>query len=415
MQRIGCLTPLGLTAATLALLATVVMGFVSGGTMFSPGGLNAENEYGMTLGDVSSHAETRGDCARCHPEPWSSQTMAARCLACHPNVQAELRDPKTLHSAFADVSNCRDCHTEHRGAQAEITRLDANFPHEKVGFVLTRHQKLADGNPFKCADCHTKSIATFDRAQCETCHRDPTGTFSLKPTFAAHIGDFGNDCLACHDGADRFTQFDHKTLAFALTGKHTSAKCSECHVNARAIADLKKVSQTCVDCHRKDDKHKNAYGTDCAKCHTAEDWKKANFDHNLAAFKLTGKHTTVECAKCHVNNVFKGTPQTCVACHPDPDKHRGQFGADCAQCHKTDTWKGATFKHTFPLNHGESGTIACATCHTTPNNYKAYTCYGCHEHDPAKIERKHLKERITKFDDCARCHPTGRENEGKRD
>ncbi|MCX6843581.1 MAG: hypothetical protein NTX53_15005, partial [candidate division WOR-3 bacterium] len=41
------------------------------------------------------------------------------------------------------------------------------------------------------------------------------------------------------------------------------------------------------------------------------------------------------------NNVYKGTPHTCVACHQKDDKHNGQFGTDCGACHKTETWQGA--------------------------------------------------------------------------
>ncbi|MGQ9768653.1 MAG: hypothetical protein ACUVSS_15535 [Anaerolineae bacterium] len=48
----------------------------------------------------------------------------------------------------------------------------------------------------------------------------------------------------------------------------------------------------------------------------------------------------------------------------------------------------------------------------SPRPLKAYTCYGCHEHTPAKIESEHLEEGIWNFADCVKCHPTGREGEG---
>jgi hypothetical protein len=174
-----------------------------------------------------------------------------------------------------------------------------------------------------------------------------------------------------------------------------------------------------VSCHADPVVHKGKFGTNCASCHSTATWKQtpetlmAKFDHNLAAFKLTGKHTDVECKACHVNNVFKGTKQDCLSCHAEPKEHKGKFGTNCASCHSTTTWKGATFTHKFPLNHGKRNrTIECATCHTTANNYKAYTCYGCHEHEPTRIARKHAK--IANFQDCAKCHPTGREKERMR-
>jgi len=53
----------------------------------------------------------------------------------------------------------------------------------------------------------------------------------------------------------------------------------------------------------------------------------------------------------------------------------------------------------------------CATCHVN-NDYKRYTCYGCHEHQPDKIRRKHVKEGIPEFDNCVKCHRSASEREG---
>jgi hypothetical protein len=401
--------------------------------------------------------------------------MATRCLSCHTDVRTQLNDVNSLHSAMPDVKQCRSCHSEHNGAQASLTHLNvANFPHERLSFTLAAHQTTKGGLPFVCADCHGDNITNFDPAQCVTCHRGYQDQFVTQ-----HIADFGQDCLACHNGADRYSAFDHNQLKFTLVGKHNQVTCGECHRNVRTVADFTAASPACIDCHRKDDEHQGAFGTDCALCHTSEDWDTAKFDHTQAAFKLEGKHSSVECEQCHVNDVFKGTPQTCVSCHQqddarahqgaygtdcaqchnagdwqdakfdhnlaafkltgahvnvtcakchingvyqgtplacvgchaDPQEHLGQFGLDCAQCHSTSTWEGATFDHTFPLNHGEEGNIACKTCHVT-TDFKQYTCYGCHEHTEQRIQAEHLEEGISNFQNCMECHPTGREEEG---
>jgi hypothetical protein len=39
------------------------------------------------------------------------------------------------------------------------------------------------------------------------------------------------------------------------------------------------------------------------------------FNHIHTPFPLTGAHTSLPCSACHLNNVFAGTPTTCVACH----------------------------------------------------------------------------------------------------
>jgi hypothetical protein len=43
------------------------------------------------------------------------------------------------------------------------------------------------------------------------------------------------------------------------------------------------------------------------------------------------------------------------------------------------------------------------TCHKA-QDYRAYTCYGCHEHTPANIRAEHQKEGIRDFENCVDCH-----------
>ena len=122
---------------------------------------------------------------------------------------------------------------------------------------------------------------------------------------------------------------------------------------------------------------------------------------------MTGAHVEAACADCHANKVYPGTPQACVACHDDPLYHRSLLGNDCASCHSTTDWSPARYDrdHTFPINHGESRASPCQACHA--DTLATYTCYDCHEHEPASIEREHLEEGISDFQDCMRCHPTG--------
>jgi len=96
----------------------------------------------------------------------------------------------------------------------------------------------------------------------------------------------------------------------------------------------------CVDCHSADDPHAGKFGTDCATCHTAEDWSiiiDESFDHSLTSFSLTGAHARVAtCASCHKGGQFTGTPTTCAGCHAPDDAHGGAFGKNCSSCHSTD-------------------------------------------------------------------------------
>jgi hypothetical protein len=225
-----------------------------------------------------------------------------------------------------------------------------------------------------------------------------------------HEGKYGSDCRACHDGTDNFSKdrFDHNQLTFPLLGKHAKVDCISCHIGVRNLAGFKNAPNDCAGCHKKDNPHPANFGTDCARCHNTEGWATEIFDHNLSAFKLTGKHLQVKCAQCHINKEFRGTPTDCVSCHSKDDVHRGLYGTNCALCHTTETWKRGAFEHTFPLDHGGFGTNACTTCHTNLVDFKVYTCNNCH--DPEDIRRQHFFAEMmhTDITDCARCHPTGK-------
>jgi len=123
-----------------------------------------------------------------------------------------------------------------------------------------------------------------------------------------HTHDFGTSCLTCHDGVDRYGDFDHNQLSFVLTGEHLGAECSACHPDDRTIPDLQDTPTECEACHLSDDAHAGKYGAQCGLCHTPAGWIPAEFDHNLADFKLEGKHVDVPCESCHING-FKGTPR----------------------------------------------------------------------------------------------------------
>ncbi len=378
--------------------------------MFSPGLLNAQSSE-QARGGVRSHADTGGRCSACHVPPWSKSRMDDRCIDCHIDLQVQLSDPRTLHGALMSGGPlaCRTCHTDHNGPEASLTILVmSDFPHEKVGFSLQGHPGKSDKSSFVCADCHPQSFTTFDVSICETCHREFDASY-----IETHITYFGRGCLACHDGVDTYGDtFDHNLLPFPLEGGHAQFGCSECHPAARTRTDLRIGHQTCYTCHEKDDAHAGGFGENCAACHTPTSWDQASFDHTLSSFPLTGAHNLVGCAQCHIGGVFAGTSTTCVGCHGDPDFHLSLFGTDCVACHTTEAWSPAMFDkpHVFPFDHGSNARSECKVCH--PDSLFAYTCYGCHEHIPADVERKHREEGMTNFSNCIECHPTGREDEG---
>ncbi len=395
-NKLGCLSGSGIFAGLLTVVILIVTGLTGGGQIFSAGALNAQP--GEPLGGVTSHAEI-SECSACHVPFWSSERMSDRCLTCHQTVALQMFNPQSLHGAVMAQNpgaQCRACHPEHRGAAALLTRFDtASFPHEALGFSLAGHQTNVLQKPFACKDCHREGY-DFSVSTCDECHRLINADF-----MTAHVNQFGAECLACHDGVDRFGKnFDHAAF-FALEGKHAQAECSACHLDPRAPMDFKLASSDCVSCHQKDDKHEGRFGTACGVCHSPDGWKPAKFNHDLAAFKLEGKHVDVACEQCHVNNVFKGTPMACVSCHQKDDKHQGRFGTACEACHTPASWEGATFDHNlaaFRLD-GAHARVACERCHIN-NIFKGTptTCAACHA-DPTF--------HVGAFgSNCASCHST---------
>ncbi len=249
-------------------------------------------------------------------------------------------------------------------ANAQVGTLVAPGPLSKAHSQL---EGLAN-----CQKCHQPGRALAS-AKCLACHKP------IAERIAGRRGvhrDVPGSCEKCHV-EHRGTAVDIRRLdikafnhavetGFALDGRHAplSQDCARCH-KTRSFLN---AGTACVSCHQ--DPHKGALGTTCAECHTTAtpfaDARK-QFDHAKARFALTGAHRTVDCAKCHVNKVYRGLKfGSCADCHREP--HRQAFGPDCTTCHTTETWKTRTFDHArtaFPLK-GAHATAACTACHVKP-------------------------------------------------
>ena len=533
-RPLGCLSASALIAGVLASLAILGAAAGTGNGIFSPGELNRQ-PGAQEIGGVSSHADLAQACAACHPAFWEKDLMGDRCLVCHADVAGQVGQDTGLHAGYATGGNCRNCHTEHQGSDATLTRADMRgFPHERTGYLLRAHPMVSEGGTFLCTDCHTDSLQSFDVTVCLDCHMERDLAYSIQ-----HRAAFGTACINCHDGVDSYGRaFDHQQVAFTLEGKHAEADCVLCHAGAKSLEGLRAAPTACVACHARADIHDGRLGADCGKCHTpaswegatidhdltrfsltgshvqveclechvdrkwtgigtacrtchedddrhggqfdvdcsschttiawsdvtfdhdrtgfalenahdvtcskchpggryvgtpsscagchaSEDahngrfgtdcgachrptrWSDATFDHNLASFRLTGAHQSVECTRCHVGGRFAGTPSSCAACHNRPSSHSGGFSGECSNCHSTSAWKPASFNgpHPFPMNHGGAGG-RCGKCH--PSSWFDYSCTGCHEHSPDRMREKHKEVSGFSLNSCLKCHPGGR-------
>lgn len=205
------------------------------------------------------------------------------------------------------------------------------------------------------------------------------------------------------------------TKCHVLGEKETTSKCLECHKEIKNLIGQKKGYHASSEVN----------GKKCAECHGEHfglDFKvirfdDKTFDHQLAGYKLEGKHSEIKCIDCHrpelvhseisqkKGNSFLGLGTDCLSCHED--FHRNTLSKTCTSCHNQKAFRPAPlFNHTktkFPLV-GKHQTVSCEKCHKIEeqngSKYQRFSglefanCTSCHE-DVHK----------NKFgNDCRKCH-----------
>src|SRR5258706_12635079 len=208
-------------------------------------------------------------------------------------------------------------------------------------------------------------------------------------------------------------------------GAHTvpPGACADCHKNNNYNITV----TTCISCHQAAFNGATTpvphagFPTTCEQCHDTVLWTNAKFNHNNTPFPLTGLHTSVPCANCHVNNNYTTLPLTCIGCHQTVYNNTTNPGhaaqptffpsAQCSTCHTTAGWTPATFNHTqytrFSINHGNANGV-CATCHTNSNDYAIFQCTQCHGgNNSANFRHPNFNGYVYYSVKCYHCHTVG--------
>lgn len=186
-----------------------------------------------------------------------------------------------------------------------------------------------------------------------------------------------SDCFACH-------------TAFGGTA---AERCTTCH-QPDQIGRLTTAGQPIAKPLTSTPFHQKLVKRDCLACHSDHAGVKryrqvGRFDHSLLG-PVSG--------------------QVCQDCHKPPaDTLHQQITGNCLQCHSQVRWTPATFEHDRFFRFDRDHAVQCTTCHTR-NDYKRYTCYGCHEHTPERIRGEHIEEGIRDFRNCHECHRSADEN-----
>jgi NMD protein affecting ribosome stability and mRNA decay len=350
---------------------------------------------------TNAHADPPRVCADCHINNNYNITTTA-CVSCHlPNYQGA-KNPDHIAGRFSQT--CQQCHST-------IAWQPATFDHNTVGFPLTNAH--ADP-PRVCADCHINNNYNITTTACASCHLKDYNT-ALTPVNHVQLA-FPTACESCHDTV-RWTngKFDHAATGFPLTNSHMVPPrvCADCHINN----NYNLTSTACSTCHLKDyntattpiNHIQVGFPTTCQLCHDTTLWTNGKFDHNTTTFPLTGFHTTVACASCHVNNNYTTLPTDCYGCHKanydattNPSHTSVGFPTTCATCHTTASWLGATFNHTwFRIPHHNA---QCSDCHSNSANFQVFVCTVCHT--KAQTDPKHsgVKNYVWNSTNCYQCH-----------
>jgi hypothetical protein len=298
----------------------------------NPGPLSSVHSASGHAATVSSeyvsHAEFENQCSHCHA-PVHCVTES-RCQDCHIEIARQRASASGLHSRLPGTSRCQTCHVEHQGRETVITKLAyTNVNHEKLAnFSLARHQKNYDGSSMDCETCHSQDSFLNQTLDCVTCHIEHD-----HDAMSAHLEQYGTDCIACHDGADIMTDFDHEHV-YPLEGKHADAECEDCH----APQQYHLTATTCVGCHQDPEIHAGLFGQECDRCHTPLAWVPAQLMQHTFVLDHSNDGVT-ECETCHAGTY---TEYPCYSCHEladmqaaHPDESVTSLEENCVECHPT--------------------------------------------------------------------------------
>lgn len=295
-------------------------------TAWNPATFNHNNTNFALTG---KHAATQ--CQQCHVNN-NYQLTFASCYQCHQSDFQGTTNPNHVSANFSH--NCQSCHSTTSWSGATFNHSTTNFP------LTGKHTTTL------CQQCHVNGNYQLTYSSCYQCHQsDFTGT-----TNPNHVtSNFSHTCQTCHSTTDwSGAAFDHATTNFALTGKHATIQCQDCHVS-------------------------NNY-----------------------------QLTYTACYQCH---------QTDFAVPTNPNHVTLNFDHNCQTCHTTNVWKPSTFNHDqlyFKINSGahHGKWTACTDCHTNNSNYADFSCLNCHAHAQTTMDSRHSQVRnyIYASPSCYSCH-----------
>ena len=326
---------------------------------------------------VAGHAELEQQCDSCHGD-FDDSVQAALCRDCHEAVGSDIELGEGFHGRLPveQLSECRQCHSDHLGRDADIVQLNPrSFDHQQTDFTLQGGHLDTS-----CESCHSPDKPFSETPQqCSECHQQSE----------QHGGDEGEQCASCHSAEGWQTiQFDHDETDFGLQNAHLEVSCNSCHLD-----DLyQNTPTTCNSCHALDDLHRGQRGAQCQSCHSDKKWSESIYDHDKTDFPLRGGHADALCSQCHKETSYLDSAElklqppseACSSCHLEQDIHLGSNGRDCEDCHSDQSWQKVEFDHAKSSDFSLLGAhqeVRCDSCHISGEIEVRSECGSCHAPD----------------------------------
>jgi hypothetical protein len=148
----------------------------------------------------------------------------------------------------------------------------------------------------------------------------------------------------------------HQSLGGTCESCHTpfkgldSGKCVACHASETVLLSRQPTAfhatiGTCTGCHVE---------------HLGQDVRPTTMDHDELARALASVAPRGDTS----NRIDPAARRLdCNQCHSNQDRHRGLFGSDCSECHGTERWQVAGYRHPSPESRD------CVQCHTAPPSH----------------------------------------------
>jgi len=272
-----------------------------------------------------------------------------------------------VHTTGMDKSTCDSsgCHLEPPQPSSNTACLASGC-----------HKKFTTSDGEKCWQCHTPGQTTAAWRTASGCT-----TSCHAPTVHLGASGYGKTCTACHGVSVSTSDPGGSPHHNAAAGHQPT--CAECHNGALAKLPPghEAYGTQCASCHT----GMNRPSGDCATCHAKAQgsWPPVVYTNDLACGDA-GCHgkvknhsgtpiTAAPCTTCHAAHYE--ALGTCTKCHTAPPRfHHGTATAtplvDCAGCHDG---KIASAKQ------AHAG-LACTSCHGGMGRPPVpATCHNCHD------------------------------------